>query len=93
MLWFFVALQTMAPFVHAHAGAVQLTHPGFLHVHQGVQTDAAWHVTAADAHGAQTEVAQGMPLRDDTLGTMADVPDLVAGRVLPQAMPQSCPGA
>lgn len=68
MLWFFVALQTMAPFIHAHAGAVQLNHAGFLHVHQGVHSDAAWHV-AADEHGAEVEVAQGMPVRNDTPAT------------------------
>lgn len=66
MLWFFVALQTMAPFIHAHAGAVQLSHGRFLHVHQGVHSDAAWHVTAADQHGTEVAVAQGMRLRNDT---------------------------
>jgi hypothetical protein len=77
MLWFFVALQTMAPFIHAHAGAVQLNHAGFLHVHQGVHSDAAWHVTAVDEHGAEVEVAQGMPLRHDTPATTAPVPPVV----------------
>lgn len=66
MLWFFVALQTMAPFIHAHAGAVQLNHGRFLHVHQGVHSDAAWHVMAADQHGTEVAVAQGVRLRNDT---------------------------
>ena len=74
MLWFFVALQAMTPFIHAHAGAVQLSHAGFLHVHQGVHSDAAYHVIAADEHGAEVEVAQGMPLRNSTLGSAAEAP-------------------
>ena len=91
MLWFFVALQTMAPFIHAHAGAVQLNHAGFLHVHQGVHGDAAWHV-AADEHGAEVEVAQGMPLRSDTPATTVPAP-LAAGLPLPHAGAAAHPGA
>lgn len=79
MLWFFVALQTMAPFIHAHAGAVQLNHGRFLHVHQGVHSDAAWHVMAADQHGTEVAVAQGMRLRDD-------MPAAAASAALPAAV-------
>jgi hypothetical protein len=71
MFWFFVALQAMTPFIHAHAGTVQLSHAGFLHVHQGVHSDAAYHVIAADEHGAEVEVAQGMPLRSHSPATAA----------------------
>jgi hypothetical protein len=92
MLWFFVALQTMAPFIHAHAGAVQLSHAGFLHVHQGVHSDAAWHVVAADQHGAEVEVAQGMPQRSDTLTTTAP-PPLAVNLPLPHAAAAARPGA
>jgi hypothetical protein len=92
MLWFFVALQTMAPFIHAHAGAVQLNHSGFLHVHQGVHSDAAWHVVAADEHGAEVEVAQGMPLRNDTPSTAIRAP-LAASLPLPHAAAVARPGA
>lgn len=74
MLCFFVALQAMAPFIHAHAGAVRLDHAGFLHVHQGVHNDAAWHVVAMDEHGAEVEVAQGVPARNERLGLSADAP-------------------
>lgn len=78
MLCFFIALQAMAPFIHAHAGAVQLSHAGFLHVHQAAHGDAAWHVAAADEHGAEVEVAQGVPARNDSLGSPTDVSALVA---------------
>jgi hypothetical protein len=74
MLWLFVALQAMTPFIHAHAGAVQLGHADLPHVHQGVHSDAAYHVIAADEHGAEVEVAQGMPLRNGTLSAAADAP-------------------
>ena len=92
MLGFFVALQTMAPFIHAHAGAVQLNHAGFLHVHQGVHGDAAWHVVAADEHGAEVEVAQGMPLRNDTPATTDPAP-LAASLSLPHTAAAARPGA
>lgn len=56
----FIVLQTMTPFIHAHAGAVQLNHGGLLHVHTGSHTDAAYHTLEADAHGAEIGVAQGL---------------------------------
>ncbi|MDP3420877.1 MAG: hypothetical protein Q8S10_08135 [Thiobacillus sp.] len=93
MLWFFVALQTMAPFIHAHAGAVQLNHSGFLHVHQGVHGDAAWHVVAGDEHGAEVEVAQGMPVRSDTPAMTAAPAPLAASLPLPHAAAAACLGA
>ena len=65
MFWFFIALQAMTPFIHAHAGAVHLKHANFLHLHQGGHGDAAYHALAADEHGAEVEVAQGMPLRNE----------------------------
>lgn len=74
MLWFFVALQTMTPFIHAHAGAVQSGHASFMHLHQGMHSDAAYHVIAVDEHGVEIEVAQGMPLRNSTLGTTVAAP-------------------
>jgi hypothetical protein len=92
MLWFLVALQATTPFIHAHAGAVQLNHTNFLHVHQGVHSDAAYHTLAADEYGAQVDVAQGMPLRVDPLGTANDVPPAVAVW-LPRADCAALPGA
>lgn len=74
MLWFFVALQTMTPFIHAHAGAVQLNHGGPLHLHQGVHSDASYHAIAAHEHGEEVVVAQGLPQRT------------VAQRVAPDAL-------
>jgi hypothetical protein len=78
MLWFLIALQAMAPFIHAHAGAVQLNHADFLHLHQGMQGDAAYHAVAANEHGAEFDVAQGRPLRIDPLGTANEVPPAMA---------------
>jgi hypothetical protein len=86
MLWFFIALQAMVPFIHAHAGAVQLNHSGFLHLHQGVHTDAAYHAVAADNHGVEIDVADGGPLRIAALD--------VAGAALPTtslALPRAVP--
>ncbi|MBU1395859.1 MAG: hypothetical protein KKE84_06920 [Gammaproteobacteria bacterium] len=84
MLWLFVALQAMTPLIHAHAGAVQLSHADFLHVHQGLHSDAAYHVIAADEHGAEVEVAKGMPLRNGMLGAAAEAP-LAMTLTLPRA--------
>ena len=63
MLWLFIALQAMMPFIHAHAGAVQLNHSGFLHLHQDAHNDVAYHATATSEHGAEVDVAEGRPLR------------------------------
>lgn len=63
MLWFFVALQTMTPFIHAHAGSVQLNHGGLLHAHQGAHSDASYHAIAAHEHGSEVAVARGLPQR------------------------------
>lgn len=72
MLWLFVALQSMAPFLHAHAGAMPVDHGGFLHGHPGVSLDAAGHAMASDAHGAEFTAEQGMRLRDTSLDAVAD---------------------
>lgn len=82
MLCLFVALQAMTPFIHAHAGAVQLDHAGFLHVHQDAHGDAAWHVVAAGEHGAEVEVAQGMPLRHDSRVAVAEAPAMTSSPAL-----------
>ncbi|MCU0811276.1 MAG: hypothetical protein MUE59_09615 [Thiobacillaceae bacterium] len=93
MPWFLVALQAMTPFIHAHAGAVELNHAGFLHVHQNAHTDAVWHVVAADERGAEVEVEQGMPLRHDSHISIADAPPVAAGPALPQIEETKRPGA
>ena len=94
MLWFLVALQATTPFIHAHAGAVQLNHASFLHVHQGAHGDAAYHTLATDEHGAQVDVAQGMPLRVDPLDAAYDVPPAVALSLsLPRTDQAAMPGA
>ena len=64
MLWFFVALQALAPFIHAHAGAVHLHHAGFLHLHEtAAHGEAVWHAMVADDHGTEVAVAAGLPAR------------------------------
>jgi hypothetical protein len=73
LLWLFVALQAMTPFIHAHAGVVQLKHASFLHLHPGVHGDTACHALVADEHGASFEVAQGLPLRLSPLGAAGNV--------------------
>lgn len=93
MLWFFVALQTMTPFIHAHAGSVQLDHGGLLHVHQGGHADAAYHAVAASEHGAEVEVAQGVPVRKAALFTPASVQAVVVSPVLQHAEAPRRPGA
>jgi hypothetical protein len=92
MLWFFVALQAMAPFIHAHAGAVQLNHAGFLHVHEGVHGDAAYHAMATAEHGEEVGVAQGAPHRHHSLDAVeAALPAVPLP--LPRVAPASWPGA
>lgn len=78
MLWFVIALQALTPFVHAHAGAVQLNHAGWLHVHPGVHGDVAYHAIERGEQGEEVEVAQGMPLRHAALAAAnADAPSPV----------------
>lgn len=104
MLWFVIALQALTPFVHAHAGAVQLNHTGWLHVHPGASGDVAYHAIESGEQGEEVEVAQGMPLRHAALAAAnADVSSPVpafrtptapagrVGRVLPVAPPLQPP--
>ena len=97
MLWLVIALQALTPFVHAHAGTVQLNHTGWLHVHPGAPGDVAYHAIESGEQGEEVEVAQGMPLRHAALvAANADAPSPVpavrpptatVGRVLPAAPP------
>jgi hypothetical protein len=84
MLWFVIALQAMTPFIHAHAGAVQLNHSGLLHTHQGVHGDAAYHAVVNGEHGAEVAVAQGMPASRHAVTAGADAPSATP-RTLPAA--------
>ncbi|HEY9099787.1 MAG TPA: hypothetical protein VIN38_13040 [Thiobacillus sp.] len=68
MLWLFVALQAMTPFIHAHADSAQLNHGGLFHVHQSAHTDVIYHAIAAHDHGAEFQVAAGVPARKCELG-------------------------
>jgi hypothetical protein len=73
MLWLFVALQAMTPFIHAHAGVAHLKHASFLHLHPGAHGDTTYQALVADEHGASFEVAQGLPLRISPLGAAGNV--------------------
>lgn len=78
LLWIFIALQAMTPFIHAHAGTVHLNHTGFLHLHQDVaHADATWHALAADEHGTEVAVAAGLTARKGAHAKPADVPPAV----------------
>jgi hypothetical protein len=92
MLSLFVAIQAMAPFIHAHAGAVRVEHGGFLHLHQGIQGDVTYHAMAADEHGAEVGMEQGVRLRDRTLDAIAEAP-LVPSLRLSRAALAARPGA
>ena len=73
MLWLLFALQAVTPFIHAHAGGVQLKHASFMHLHPGGHGDLAYHALVADEHGASFEAAQGRPLQIGPLGAASDV--------------------
>lgn len=88
MFWFVIALQAMTPFIHAHAGAVQLSHADLLHVHQGAHRDAAYHAAVNGEHGAEVAVAQGLRARHvETTGAVADAP--LVTPAIPPAAPAS----
>ncbi|MGV8992155.1 MAG: hypothetical protein ACOH1Q_12215 [Thiobacillus sp.] len=82
MLWIVFVLQTMTPFIHAHAGSVQISHASLnhahahAHAHAGAHVESAYHPLAASEHGAEIEVAHGMPIRSDAHGASADVPSI-----------------
>ena len=58
MLWLLVAVQVMAPFIHAHAGAVHGDHVQLMHVHALMQSAATDEVAADAGHGVEIAVAQ-----------------------------------
>lgn len=64
LLMCFIVLQTMTPFIHAHAGAAQWNHAGWLHLHTGL-ADAGdvGHAHVANEHGKEVVVADGLPAR------------------------------
>lgn len=78
MLWLFVALQAITPLIHAHAGAVQLDHTGFMHLHEGSEGDVAWHGAATEEHGTEFAVAAGVPLRPTLAAEQVDQPPIAA---------------
>jgi len=88
MLWLVIVLQTMAPFIHAHAGVAQpggyAGHGGFLHWHQKAYAEVLYDVMAADERGAEIAVAQGMRLRHAMPDTLA-APPATAWQLLPAA--------
>lgn len=83
MLWLFIALQAITPFIHAHAGAVQLDHTGFMHLHQSAQGDVVWHAAVTDDHGTEVAVAAGVPLRHTLGAAPADRPAAAVSTLLP----------
>jgi len=82
MLWIVIVLQTMTPFIHAHAGAVQISHASLHHAHAGAHAESAYHALAASEHGAEIEVAHGMAIRSDAQGESAAVPPISADTLL-----------
>ena len=76
MLWIVIVLQTMTPFIHAHAGSVHINHASLSHAQTGAHADSAYHALAASERGAEIEVAHGMPIRSDAHGVSADVPSI-----------------
>lgn len=94
MLWLFVALQTMVPFIHAHAGDVQPSHGGFLHVHQGVYLDAACQTVAAHEHASEVDVSPGVPARKQTPAVPCVALAVAAAKIHAQySLPSRWPGA
>ena len=92
MLWFALVLQTMTPFIHAHAGSVQLNHGGFLHMHQGVQVDTAYPMASGGEQGAEVDVAQGMPLGPVALDVADAAPQFRVSIILSSVATASRPG-
>jgi hypothetical protein len=87
MLWVVVVLQTITPFVHAHAGAGRPGDADLLRAHPDVYGDVACHhLIEGGERGAEVKVAQGMPLPQTALlavdpGALYAVP-----AVLPRGM-------
>ena len=76
MLWIVIVLQTMTPFIHAHAGSVQINHASLSHAQTGAHADSVYHALAASERGAEIEVAHGMPICSDAHGASVDVPSI-----------------
>jgi len=85
MFWLVIALQAITPFIHAHAGAAQLKHSGFMHVHTPIRSDIAYQAVSTDDHDADFGVAQGLPLRHAALGAVEDASLCVVSMIQPAA--------
>lgn len=68
LLWLFLVLQTLAPFIHAHAGATSLHLGGPLHfAPTAAEAGAVGEASAVRAQGTEVTVAAGLPWRNDDL--------------------------
>ncbi|MFN3751252.1 MAG: hypothetical protein ACK4SR_07755 [Thiobacillus sp.] len=75
MLWLFLVLQSLAPFIHAHTGATSPHLGGPLHFHQtAAEGGAAGEALAADALGTEITVAAGLRWRNDDVPLPPDMP-------------------
>lgn len=91
----FIVLQTVAPFIHAHAGAAQWQHAGWLHLHAGL-ADAgdAGHAQVSNEHGTAVVVADGLPGRVKAAVPPSGAPllpriEIVACAAAPRAPPEN----
>ena len=93
-VWIFVVLQTMTPFIHAHAGDARSTPGGVLHGHQKVHFEAACQAAATHDHGAEVDMSPAIPARKHALLVPGVAPVVAAARSAPQYRPPSrSPGA
>lgn len=92
LLWLFVALQAMTPFIHAHADGLQFGRTGFFHLYQDLLGEADSPALAADPHGVEVGVAQGMQHRIGALDA-ASHPQAALAPWQAHAEPASRPGA
>ena len=92
-VWIFVALQTMTPFIHAHAGDTWAAAGDLLQGHQKVHLEAGCQTAATHEHGAEVDVSPGIHARKQALVVPGVAPAVAATRLAPQC-PTSCsPGA
>jgi len=74
MLWLLVALQAITPFIHAHAGAVQLKHASFMHLHPGAHGRPLRIGPLGAASDVQPAVTLLLPRAERTTQSSAGLP-------------------
>ena len=92
MFWIVLALQAMAPFIHAHADVLHPGHAHGPHVHQALSGAAAGDAVVHGHHDVTVAVAQGLPSRSDSTARAVPAAALPKPTAIPPVARFAAPG-